>query len=49
MDENFISNENYAVSPMSDQHSTATISEKVVDVSNIGHGRTQFFYDHFSD
>lgn len=36
MDENFISNENYAVSPMSDQHSTATISEKVVDVSNIG-------------
>lgn len=35
MDENFISNENYAVSPMSDQHSTATISEKVVDVSNI--------------
>ena len=36
MDENFISNENYTVSPMSDQHSTATISEKVVDVSNIG-------------
>lgn len=36
MDENFISNENYIVSPMSDQHSTATISEKVVDVSNIG-------------
>lgn len=36
MDENFISNENYAVSLMSDQHSTATISEKVVDVSNIG-------------
>lgn len=36
MDENFISNENYAVSPMSEQHSTATISEKVVDVSNIG-------------
>ena len=36
MDENFISNENYAVSPMSDQYSTATISEKVVDVSNIG-------------
>lgn len=36
MDESFISNENYAVSPMSDQHSTATISEKVVDVSNIG-------------
>lgn len=36
MDENFISNENYAMSPMSDQHSTATISEKVVDVSNIG-------------
>lgn len=36
MDENFILNENYTVSPMSDQHSTATISEKVVDVSNIG-------------
>ena len=36
MDENFILNENYAVSPMSDQHSTATISEKIVDVSNIG-------------
>lgn len=36
MDENFILNENYTMSPMSDQHSTATISEKVVDVSNIG-------------
>lgn len=36
MDENFILNENYTVSPMSDQHSTATISEKIVDVSNIG-------------
>ena len=36
MDENFILNENYTVSPMSDQHSTATISEKVVDVPNIG-------------
>ena len=36
MDENFISNDQYPSSPMSDQHSTATISEKVVDVSNIG-------------
>lgn len=36
MDETFISNDQYPSSPMSDQHSTATISEKVVDVSNIG-------------
>lgn len=36
MDETFISNAQYPTSPMSDQHSTATISEKVVDVSNIG-------------
>ena len=36
MDETFISNDQYLSSPMSDQHSTATISEKVVDVSNIG-------------
>lgn len=36
MDENFILNENYPVSPMSDQHSTAIISEKTVDVSGIG-------------
>lgn len=36
MDETFISNDQYPSSPMSDQHSTATISEKIVDVSNIG-------------
>ena len=36
MDENFILNENYPVSTMSDQHSTAIISEKTVDVSNVG-------------
>lgn len=36
MDETFISNDQYPSSPMSDQHSTATISEKLVDVSNIG-------------
>lgn len=36
MDENFILNENYPVSTMSDQHSTAIISEKTVDVSGIG-------------
>lgn len=36
MDETFILNDQYPYSPMSDQHSTATISEKVVDVSNIG-------------
>lgn len=36
MDETFISNDQYPSFPMSDQHSTATISEKIVDVSNIG-------------
>lgn len=36
MDETFISNDQYPSSPMSDEHSTATISEKIVDVSNIG-------------
>lgn len=36
MDETFISNDQYPSSPMNDQHSTATISEKIVDVSNIG-------------
>ena len=36
MDETFISNDQYPSSPMSDQHSTATISEKIVDASNIG-------------
>lgn len=36
MDETFISNDQYPSSPMSDQHSTATISEKIVDVSNVG-------------
>lgn len=36
MDETFISNDQYPSSQMSDQHSTATISEKIVDVSNIG-------------
>lgn len=36
MDENFILNESYPISQMSDQHSTAVITEKVVDVSNVG-------------
>ena len=36
MDETFISNDQYPISQMSDQHSTAVITEKVVDVSNVG-------------
>lgn len=36
MDENFILDEKYPVSPMCDEHSTAIITEKNVDVTNIG-------------
>lgn len=36
MDENYILNEDFPTSEMSDQHSTAIITEKIVDISDIG-------------